>query len=188
MPDKELSVGTRSVNLCAKAMTPPDAKDVAARIVSDFMGQTFSRSQDVADWLQIRIAKAFTHYAAAQLSEHEIKCVREHAHAERLIEWLKNDKRPALTAFTEGPDRQVGYAVEGYAVVRVSEAIDDIALGLRDHEVTQRIRDEALEDAAKVCDRPVSELLVSRRPGYYLAEQIRALKSQPSTRAAKGKA
>lgn len=44
-------------------------------------------------------------------------------------------------------------------------------------------RAEALEEAAKVCDKPVDEPLVSRIPGYVLAERIRALKLSPARKA-----
>ena len=42
-----------------------------------------------------------------------IICVNAHADAGRLIAWIQSsDRKPANTAFTEGPDRQVAYAVE----------------------------------------------------------------------------
>jgi hypothetical protein len=44
----------------------------------------------------------------------ESRCVNEHADAERLVEWINDPQRkPAYLAFTEGPERQVAYAVEG---------------------------------------------------------------------------
>lgn len=40
-------------------------------------------------------------------------CVNRHADAERLVEWVNDpNRKPAITAFTEGPDRQVAYAVD----------------------------------------------------------------------------
>lgn len=41
------------------------------------------------------------------------------------------------------------------------------------------IRAEAFEVAARICDGPVNEPLTSRRPGYFLAAKIRALKEKP---------
>lgn len=46
--------------------------------------------------------------------EAEMKCVNKHADADRIIEWVKDPKRkPANTAFTEGPERQIAYLIEG---------------------------------------------------------------------------
>lgn len=174
-----------------------DAKDIAARIVVDFIGQTLSSNQDVDDWLQARISQALTQYTAAQLSEHEIKCVREHAHAERLIEWLKNDNRPALTAFTEGPDRQVGYAVEEYAEAKAKEALEakfKLRMVLQRTTDLTTAFDDGLEEAAKViemnCQCSDQTYMPDPENRHQCPEaiEIRALKSQPSsTSPAKGK-
>lgn len=41
------------------------------------------------------------------------ECGRDHASAMRLIDWLQRGaKEPAYIAFTEGPERQIAYAVE----------------------------------------------------------------------------
>lgn len=45
--------------------------------------------------------------------ELQAKCVNQHANAKMVIEWMNDSKRkPAITAFTEGPDRQIAYAFE----------------------------------------------------------------------------
>lgn len=42
--------------------------------------------------------------------------VNNYANAERLVEWIRSDKRrPANVSFTAGPERQVAYAVEDTA-------------------------------------------------------------------------
>jgi hypothetical protein len=41
------------------------------------------------------------------------KCANEHADAARLSAWILDTRRkPAVTAFTEGPERQIAYAIE----------------------------------------------------------------------------
>jgi hypothetical protein len=42
-------------------------------------------------------------------------CFRlDHANADRVIAWINEPKRkPAMLAFTEGPERQIAYAIEG---------------------------------------------------------------------------
>lgn len=54
-----------------------------------------------------------------KLAEHEeslvalIKTYGNMAAADRVIEWINNPKRqPAITAFTDGAERQIAYAVE----------------------------------------------------------------------------
>lgn len=43
----------------------------------------------------------------------ESERVNEFARASRIIEWVNDEKRkPAIHAFTEGPERQIAYAVE----------------------------------------------------------------------------
>lgn len=40
-------------------------------------------------------------------------CANHHANVNRIIEWINDPKRkPAVHAFTEGPERQIAYAVE----------------------------------------------------------------------------
>ncbi len=44
---------------------------------------------------------------------HKRSCVLRHADFKRVVEWIRNAKRKsAVTAFTEGPERQIAYAVE----------------------------------------------------------------------------
>lgn len=48
-----------------------------------------------------------------ELSDIRQEVANHYAHAGRLIEWIRNPKRKhAVNAFTEGPERQVAYAVE----------------------------------------------------------------------------
>lgn len=48
-----------------------------------------------------------------ELVELKLRCVNNHASADRIIAWLQDDNRkPAMTAFTEGPERQIAYEVE----------------------------------------------------------------------------
>jgi len=43
----------------------------------------------------------------------ELKLANKYANAERVIEWINDPTRkPAILAFTEGPERQIAYAVE----------------------------------------------------------------------------
>lgn len=43
----------------------------------------------------------------------KIQCVNEHANAQRLIDWMNDPHRkPAIIAFTEGPEKQIAYAFE----------------------------------------------------------------------------
>lgn len=49
----------------------------------------------------------------AQLEAEKIKRVNEYADAGRVINWVNNScKPPANTHFTEGPERQIAYAIE----------------------------------------------------------------------------
>lgn len=53
-------------------------------------------------------------------------CVGKHADAERLVAWINDpQRRPAITAFTEGPNRQVAYAVE-LIITQLEEAREKI--------------------------------------------------------------
>lgn len=55
-----------------------------------------------------------------------IACANEHASAPRLLAWIRDAARsPANTAFTEGPDRQVAYAVE-WVFTQLNDARDEI--------------------------------------------------------------
>ena len=48
------------------------------------------------------------------LTKEKMLRVNEYANAARLVAWIIDPQRkPAITAFTEGPERQVAYAVEG---------------------------------------------------------------------------
>lgn len=74
-------------------------------------------------------------------------------------------------------------ALESYAEQKVKEAAEQAMMDADKNwkdmfEIEVRYaRNEWLEKAAKICDRPVNERLESRRPGYVLADRIRALKS-----------
>lgn len=49
-----------------------------------------------------------------ELSELKIHCANNHADADRVVAWINNPKRqPPSAAFTEGPERQIAYAIEG---------------------------------------------------------------------------
>ena len=49
----------------------------------------------------------------SKLTEEQMNRVNNYADAKRLIEWIHDENRqPANTAFTEGPERLVAYAVE----------------------------------------------------------------------------
>lgn len=49
-----------------------------------------------------------------ELSEIKIACVNRHADVDRVVAWINDPKRkPSYTTFTEGPERQIAYAVEG---------------------------------------------------------------------------
>lgn len=89
------------------------------------------------------------------LGEAERRCVNEHANAERLIAWIKTperERKPANIAFTEGPDRQVAYHIESALGEAERKTIEKFAGRLK------AVRDEAYEDAAKICDALTSEL------------------------------
>lgn len=63
--------------------------------------------------------------------EVKIKCVNEHANASRIIEWMNDPKRkPALHAFTEGPERQIAYIFERYLEGRKSTVEGEEVKGL----------------------------------------------------------
>jgi len=48
-----------------------------------------------------------------ELSAEQTKRVNEYAHAERLVEWIRDPKRKhASVAFNDGPERQVASVVE----------------------------------------------------------------------------
>lgn len=85
---------------------------------------------------------------------------------------IKNIVAQALTSFREEGVKE-GKLEERYFW---QHFIKEKAFKL---STVETIRASALEEAAKVCDRPVSEPLTSRRPGYFLAEQIRILKEKP---------
>ena len=61
-----------------------------------------------------------------ELSALKARCVNEHATASRIIEWMKTDNLPQI-AFTEGPDRQIAYAVEALKsdLAAVTESLGD---------------------------------------------------------------
>lgn len=45
--------------------------------------------------------------------EAKVRCVNEHANAQRLIAWMNDPHRkPAIIEFTEGPEKQIAYAFE----------------------------------------------------------------------------
>lgn len=49
----------------------------------------------------------------SEKAELEMRLVNQYANAERLIAWINDPKRKMpIHAFTEGPDRQIAYAVE----------------------------------------------------------------------------
>jgi len=44
---------------------------------------------------------------------HQVHCTNVHADFKRVIEWMNDPKRkPAMLAFTAGPERNIGYAFE----------------------------------------------------------------------------
>lgn len=48
-----------------------------------------------------------------ELCDIKIACVNNHADTERVTAWIRDPKRKAANiAFTEGPERQIAYAVE----------------------------------------------------------------------------
>jgi hypothetical protein len=48
-----------------------------------------------------------------RLQEEQIRRVNHFADVERIVAWIRDPKRaPANSAFTEGPERQVAYAIE----------------------------------------------------------------------------
>lgn len=61
--------------------------------------------------------------------------------AKRITEWMKTDK-PANQAFTEGPLRQIGYAVEEKAksVQEACAKVAEEAIGATRREIAQAIR------------------------------------------------
>lgn len=49
----------------------------------------------------------------SKLSNQIFWCVNQHADAGRVVAWLNDPNRPpAISAFSEGPDRQIAHAVE----------------------------------------------------------------------------
>lgn len=51
--------------------------------------------------------------ARTELLDEKIRRVNHYADAARVVRWIRDPKRaPAAAAFTEGPERQVAYAVE----------------------------------------------------------------------------
>lgn len=91
----------------------------------------------------------------------DIKCVNEHADAKRLIDWLSDPHhKPANLAFTEGPERQVAYAlatVKQEWNKRCNEACQ--------RQVLKQVN-AAYEHAAKIAELE----------SFLAARQIRALK------------
>lgn len=52
-------------------------------------------------------------HSLRELTRHQARCAKQHADAARLGVWLSNIKRkPASSAFAEGPERQVAVLVE----------------------------------------------------------------------------
>lgn len=78
----------------------------------------------------------------------------------------------ALTAFAEERVKAAGWDVQ-----KMTECLH-LEVEIED-TIRRKARAEALEEAAKLVDKPVHEHLVSRIPGYVLAERIRALKDKP---------
>lgn len=59
-----------------------------------------------------------------ELSELKIACANRHADADRVVAWINDPKRkPSYTAFTEGPERQIAYAIEAVLWRSISDAI-----------------------------------------------------------------
>lgn len=61
------------------------------------------------------ILRAYIKSLESQLASAQIACVNDHASVKRLTDWLNNPKRkPAIYAFTEGPERTMAYWFENY--------------------------------------------------------------------------
>ena len=127
----------------------------------------------------------------AAVSETQANCVNTHASAERLIAWLKDRKRkPGIIAFTEGPERQVGYAVEAAMEetelkakasyeheMHLSRRIVDGVKEVNDHilDVAEEARAEAFEEAAKIADTVAAACSTDIKAlAELIAEYIRA--------------
>lgn len=49
--------------------------------------------------------------------DHFINCVNHHADYRSVVHWMNDpNRKPAVLAFTEGPERQVAYAFEKWTV------------------------------------------------------------------------
>lgn len=62
--------------------------------------------------------------AEAKLLTEKMRRINEYADAERIVAWMSDPGRiPAMTAFREGPERQVAYAFEGMLSKAYDESI-----------------------------------------------------------------
>jgi hypothetical protein len=93
--------------------------------------------------------------------------------AEEIRCWIADQCVPETNDDIQSQTDYIAKALNAFAEERVRE---DHKKALDVSGFVEIARAEALEEAAKVCDAPIDELLVSRRPGYVLAERIRALK------------
>lgn len=82
-----------------------------------------------------------------------IKCIEEHANASHVIDWMKDPKRkPAITAFTEGPERQIAYEFERVLDSDLDKAHAEWVRNqmVTDVQLVSKVKAKAYDDAAKI--------------------------------------
>lgn len=116
---------------------PPSGASGASKEAMEAAQTTCHYHRDPCGWC-VPIAILLDNFAASRVAELRKECVNTHASADRLIAWIKsNPRKPANLAFTEGPDRQVAYAIEmelDYLKSRVEAAERVIVVVEKFHE------------------------------------------------------
>jgi hypothetical protein len=98
------------------------ASEVAEELWKELKVIPLLRHKEVKNLHIEAIAQVLTAFA-------ESHCVNYHADAQRLIAWLNDPKRkPAVTAFTAGQDRQVAFAAEHFAEEQAMEAVKNAGI------------------------------------------------------------